>query len=125
MGSAAFLLGMTVFILTWFVTNNLWGFDPQYLVLNLLFSTMSSYAAPLIMLAQNRGAARDQVVVDVDRANNRRDRSEMEHLTGQIIQLRKSLGDLPTRGFVRDEVSATGPELRQLRQLYLERRTRP
>lgn len=112
MGSAQFILGMTMFIVTWLVVNNLYTFDPDFFVLNLLFSTMSSYAAPLIMLAQNRTAARDRTALEDDRAMNRQSRAEMDYLSGQIRQLRLSLEDLPTRRAVREEVTSIGEELR-------------
>ncbi|MDO4785026.1 MAG: DUF1003 domain-containing protein [Propionibacteriaceae bacterium] len=112
MGSAQFLLGMTVFITAWFIVNGLREFDPDFFVLNLLFSTMSSYAAPLILLAQNRAGARDRTAIEHDRAINRQSRNDMDYLSVQIRQLRVSLDDLPTRRAVRDDIGALGDELR-------------
>ncbi|MDO4717328.1 MAG: DUF1003 domain-containing protein [Propionibacteriaceae bacterium] len=111
MGSAQFLLGMTVFITAWFIVNGLREFDPDFFVLNLLFSTMSSYAAPLILLAQNRAGARDRTAIEHDRAINRQARNDMDYLSVQIRQLRVSLDDLPTRRAVREDVGLIGQEL--------------
>lgn len=112
MGSAQFLLGMTVFIIAWFVVNSFYGFDPKYLALNLMFSMMSSYAAPLIMLAQNRAESRDRTQIEADRAMNRQSANDMAYLTLQIKQLSESLGGLPTRAAVREEAKHMGAALR-------------
>lgn len=113
MGSAQFILGMTVFITVWFVANAIREFDPDFFLLNLAFSTMASYAAPLILLAQNRTAARDQVMLDHDRLVNRQARSDMEFLTGQIQHVRTSLAELPRRSDVDEDVAELGRQLRQ------------
>lgn len=113
LGSPQFLVGLTAFIIGWFVLNEWFSFDPKYLVLNLLFSMMSSYAAPLIMLAQNRSEARDRTEIEHDRAVNRQAANDMAYLTLQIKQLRESLEFLPTRAAVREDVKQMGAELRE------------
>lgn len=112
MGSAQFLLGMTVLIALWFTINALHEFDPDFFVLNLIFSTLASYAAPLIMLAQNRTASRDQVTLDHDRMVNRQARADMEFLTSQIQHVRSSLRDLPRRTDIDEDAAELAHQLR-------------
>lgn len=114
MGSAPFLIGMTVFIAVWFIINAIREFDTDFFVLNLIFSTMASYAAPLILLAQNRTAARDRIMIDLDRSTARQSATDMAYLTAQITQLRTSLVDLPDRDDIRDEARELRDDLRTL-----------
>lgn len=116
MGTATFLLYMTVFVIVWIVINlvGLFGFrwDPYpFILLNLFFSTQASYAAPLIMLAQNRQEMRDKLSLDQDREMARQSRADMDFLAREIAAIRMSLGELTTRDFVRGELRG---ELRDL-----------
>ncbi len=80
-------------------------FDPYpFILLNLFFSTQASYAAPLILLAQNRQADRDRVQIEEDRARNERNIADTEYLTREVAAIRISLGDVATRDFLRDEL---------------------
>jgi uncharacterized membrane protein len=65
----------------------------------------ASYAAPLILLAQNRQADRDRIQLNEDRAQNERSIADTEYLTREIAALRISLGEVATRDFVRSELS--------------------
>ena len=91
-------------------------FDPYpFILLNLFFSTQASYAAPLILLAQNRQADRDRVQMEEDRARAERNIADTEYLTREVAAIRIALGDVATRDFVRDE-------LRRLLEEFEERR---
>jgi uncharacterized membrane protein len=116
MGTARFLLYMTLFVVVW-VTINLVGlfglrWDPYpFILLNLFFSTQASYAAPLILLAQNRQEARDRIAIDRDRQQAAQSRADMDFLAREIASLRMSVGDLATRDYLRSELKN---ELRSL-----------
>jgi uncharacterized membrane protein len=118
MGTSRFLLYMTVFVIVW-ISFNLIGiyglsFDPYpFILLNLFFSTQASYAAPLILLAQNRQEDRDRVVAEQDRQMNFRAHSDMEFLSREVASLRAALGDVATRDFVRSELRALIAELQE------------
>lgn len=109
MGTARFILYMTLFVIIW-VTINLVGlfglrWDPYpFILLNLFFSTQASYAAPLILLAQNRQEARDRVALDQDRRQAAQSRADMDFLAREIASLRMSVGDLATRDYLRTEL---------------------
>jgi uncharacterized membrane protein len=108
MGTARFLFYMTVFVIVWVTINviGLWGhWDPYpFILLNLFFSTQASYAAPLILLAQNRQEARDRVVVEQDREANVRAHADMEFLAREVASLRMAVGEVATRDFLRSEL---------------------
>ena len=108
MGTARFLIWMTVFIIAWIVVNNIAPDllnDPfPYIFLTLLLSLQASYAAPLILLAQNRQEARDRVSIEHDREVAEQSRADMDFLAREIAAIRMSLGELATRDFVRGEL---------------------
>ncbi len=116
MGTAKFLVYMTVFVIVW-VTINLVGlfglkWDPYpFILLNLFFSTQASYSAPLILLAQNRQELRDKLSLDEDRRIAAQSRADMDFLAREIAAIRMHLGELATRDFVRGELRS---ELREL-----------
>lgn len=123
LGTARFLVYMTGFIIIWLGWNT-WGpsryqFDPKslnYTLLTLLLSLQASYAAPLILLAQNRQADRDRVSLEEDRARNERSIADTEYLTREVAALRVALGEVATRDFLRSELQ------RLLEELDLDRR---
>ncbi|GAA5229849.1 hypothetical protein GCM10025779_06620 [Arthrobacter cryoconiti] len=109
MGTANFLVYMTIFVLVWIAINvvGLFGlkWDPYpFILLNLFFSTQASYAAPLILLAQNRQDDRDRVQIEQDRSRNERNLADTEYLTREVAALRISLREVATRDFVRSEL---------------------
>ena len=80
-------------------------FDPYpFILLNLAFSTQAAYAAPLILLAQNRQADRDRVSLEEDRAQYARSVADTEYLTREVAALRIAMGDVATRDFLRSEL---------------------
>jgi len=109
MGTARFLAGMTVIIVAWVVWNTLlpatWRFDHYpFIFLTLILSLQASYAAPLILLAQNRQEGRDRVQYDSDRDVQFRTRADMEFLAREMAALRSALGETATRDFLRSEL---------------------
>jgi uncharacterized membrane protein len=109
LGTGQFLVYMTAFITLWLGWNTLapqsWRFDPYtFTFLTLLLSLQASYAAPLILLAQNRQADRDRVNLEQDRAQNSRALADMEFLAREVAALRIALGEVATRDFLRGEL---------------------
>lgn len=117
LGTANFLAYMSVFVLTW-VLWNAFGphdlrFDPfPFIFLTLILSLQASYAAPLILLAQNRQADRDRIQSAEDRSRDERNLAATEYLTREIAALREGLGDAATRDFIRSELRELLEELR-------------
>jgi uncharacterized membrane protein len=110
MGTAKFLIGMTVIIILWVLWNVPFGpprprFDEYpFIFLTLMLSLQASYAAPLILLAQNRTEARDRVALEADREQTAQSRADMDFLAREIAGLRMSVGELATRDFLRGEL---------------------
>jgi uncharacterized membrane protein len=109
MGTARFLVYMTVFIIVWITINviALFGlkWDPYpFILLNLIFSTQASYAAPLILLAQNRQADRDRIQYQEDRKRDERLIADTEYLTRELAALRMAVGEVATRDYLRGEL---------------------
>ena len=106
LGTARFLVYMTVFIIVWVVINvTPIAFDPYtFTFLTLLLSLQASYAAPLILLAQNRQADRDRISLDEDRATSDRLQADVEYLTREVASLRQALGEVATREYLRDQL---------------------
>jgi len=116
LGTARFLVYMSVFVLSWVVWNALapreLRFDDfPFIFLTLILSLQASYAAPLILLAQNRQADRDRIQLNEDRARNERSIADAEYLTREIASLRISLGEVATRDFVRSELADVAKEV--------------
>ncbi|BCJ66202.1 DUF1003 domain-containing protein [Polymorphospora rubra] len=116
MGTAKFLVYMTVVILLWIGWNVLapptLRFDPYtFTFLTLVLSLQASYAAPLILLAQNRQADRDRVAQDEDRRRAAMQKADTEYLSREIASLRIAMGEVATRDFLRSELSRLAEEL--------------
>ena len=109
MGTGKFIAYMTVFVVVWVTLNvvGIYGFRWDvypFVLLNLFFSTQASYAAPLILLAQNRQEVRDKLSLDEDRRLAAQSRADMDFLAREIAAIRMHLGELATRDFVRSEL---------------------
>jgi uncharacterized membrane protein len=116
-GTAKFLILQSIIVMFWIGYNG-WtsyffyvrheGVAPfdryPFILLNLAFSTQAAYAAPLILLAQNRQADRDRVSLEEDRAQFRRQQADMEFLTREVASMRYSLGEMVTRDYLRSEL---------------------
>jgi uncharacterized membrane protein len=107
---------MTVFVISWITWNTLapssLQFDPYpFIFLTLILSLQASYAAPLILLAQNRQADRDRIALNEDRARGDRNIADTEYLTRELASLRIALGEVSTRDFVRSELNDVADEI--------------
>jgi uncharacterized membrane protein len=116
MGTARFLIYMTLVVAVWVGWNYLAPkgarFDDYpFIFLTLMLSLQASYAAPLILLAQNRQELRDRVVTEQDRQANARAHADMEFLAREVASLRMALGEVATRDFLRSELRALLEEL--------------
>jgi uncharacterized membrane protein len=107
-GSWAFIMWMTIAIIIWVGLNLAMtdgAPDPfPFIFLTLLLSLQASYAAPLILLAQNRQADRDRVQFQEDRQRTERLLADSDYLAREIAALRLALGEAATRDFVRTEL---------------------
>ena len=118
MGTPWFLLVLTVFCLAWLAWNTVapeaLRFDSAALgftALTLILSLQASYAAPLILLAQNRQDDRDRVQIEQDRQRAERNLADTEFLAREVVALRIAIKDLPDRDFLRAELRALLIEL--------------
>jgi uncharacterized membrane protein len=95
LGTGRYLVAQTAIVLVWITVNGLVianGWDPYpFILLNLVFSTQAAYAAPLILLAQNRQADRDRDEIERDREVNARSLAETEYLAREIAAVRIAL----------------------------------
>ncbi|CAM3465842.1 DUF1003 domain-containing protein [Isoptericola cucumis] len=111
LGTPRFLVYLTVFCALWLAWNA-WGpeslrFDSAangFTALTLMLSLQASYAAPLILLAQNRQDDRDRVMAEHDRQRGERNLADTEYLAREMAALRIALGEVATRDFVRSEI---------------------
>jgi uncharacterized membrane protein len=111
LGTGRFLVYLTLTVIVWLAWNYFspedLQFDPRatnFTLLTLLLSLQASYAAPLILLAQNRQADRDRISLDEDRTQNARLMAEVEYLTREIASLRQALGEVTTRDYLREQL---------------------
>ena len=109
LGPGRYLGIQTVLVIIWislnvFAVSLRW--DPYpFILLNLAFSTQAAYAAPLILLAQNRQADRDRVQAEEDRARAAQMRADTEYVARELASLRIAVGELATRDFLRSELN--------------------
>ncbi|RSM70369.1 hypothetical protein DMB66_09400 [Actinoplanes sp. ATCC 53533] len=129
MGTAKFIVYMTIVIGAWFAWNTLaprdMRFDPYtFTFLTLILSLQASYAAPLILLAQNRQADRDRLTMEEDRRRAAMQKADTEYLAREIASLRIAVGEVATRDFVRSELARLADELDEAahRRQKLERK---
>ena len=118
MGTATFLIYMTLFVVAWTVWNVLAPDDLRFdefpfIFLTLMLSLQASYAAPLILLAQNRQEARDRVIAEQDRQADSRAHADMEFLAREVASLRMAVGEVATRDFLRSELRSLLGELEE------------
>lgn len=108
MGTPRFLLYMTLFVIVWVAINVVawsWAWDPYpFILLNLFFSTQASYAAPLILLAQNRQAERDRLAMEEDRRRAAMQKADTDFMARELASLRLAIGEVATRDFIRSEL---------------------
>jgi uncharacterized membrane protein len=118
MGTGAFLITMTIIVMIWLTWNTLAPVDAQYdpralnfSLLTLILSLQASYAAPLILLAQNRQDDRDRVKFEQDRQRAERNLADTEYLAREVAALKLALGEVATKDFVKDELREVVREL--------------
>lgn len=114
LGTGKYLLIQTVIVIIWIAFNLIaisLQFDPYpFILLNLAFSTQAAYAAPLILLAQNRQENRDRVSLEEDRRRAAQTKADTEFLARELAALRLAVGEVATRDYLRRELD----ELRTL-----------
>jgi uncharacterized membrane protein len=109
LGTSTFIMQMSVFLIAWFLWNTL---APEHLrfdaypfqFMTLLLSLQASYAAPLILLAQNRQDDRDRVSMEEDRSRANQTKEDTEYLARELAALRMKVGDVATRDYLRGEI---------------------
>ncbi|MFF0010176.1 DUF1003 domain-containing protein [Streptomyces sp. NPDC005374] len=116
LGTGRFIVWMTVVIIVWVLWNIFAPGDLRFdhypfIFLTLMLSLQASYAAPLILLAQNRQDDRDRVNLEQDRKQNERSIADTEYLTREIASLRIGLGEVATRDWIRSELQDLMKEL--------------
>lgn len=114
LGTGRFLMWQTILVIVW-ITLNLFAvrlrWDPYpFILLNLAFSTQAAYAAPLILLAQNRQENRDKVALEDDRRRSEQTKADTEFLARELAAVRLALGEVTTRDYLRRELD----ELREV-----------
>lgn len=110
LGTAKFIAWMTVFIAIWLLWNMAYGpsrprwDEYPFIFLTLILSLQASYAAPLILLAQNRQEARDRVTQEQERDASAQTTADIEFLAREVASLRLGIGEVATRDFIRGEL---------------------
>ncbi len=114
LGTGRYLMWQTIIVIVWIALNLgafAWQWDPYpFILLNLAFSTQAAYAAPLILLAQNRQENRDRVSLEEDRRRAQQTKADTEYLARELAALRLAVGEGVTRDYFRKEID----ELREL-----------
>ncbi len=126
LGTGRFIVWMTIVIIAWVLWNifapvHLRWDEYPFIFLTLMLSLQASYAAPLILLAQNRQDDRDRVNLEQDRKQNERSIADTEYLTREIASLRMGLGEVATRDWIRSEFQDLIKEMDERRLLAPER----
>jgi uncharacterized membrane protein len=109
LGTARFLVLQTIVVIVWVVWNVAAPppvrFDEYpFIFLTLVLSLQASYAAPLILLAQNRQDDRDRVNLEEDRQRAQRTGADIEYLARELAAVRVALGEVATRDYLRSEL---------------------
>ena len=118
LGTGRFIVWMTVVIIAWVLWNIFAPRDVRFdnypfIFLTLMLSLQASYAAPLILLAQNRQDDRDKVNLEQDRKQNERSIADTEYLTREVAALRIGLGEVATRDWIRSELQDLVKEIEE------------
>lgn len=118
LGTARFLVVQTVLVIIWIAVNVLsiaLRWDPYpFILLNLMFSVQAAYAAPLILLAQNRQEDRDSHALENDRAIATRTQENAEYLARELAAVRLALSNTVTTSELRDSLDALSERMEQL-----------
>jgi uncharacterized membrane protein len=119
LGTGRYLVVQSCVVIAWILWNTLMPhglqFDPwqptRFIFLTLILSLQASYAAPLILLAQNRQDDRDRVNLEADRDEARQSKADLEYLARELAAVRMALGEVATRDFLRNELARLADEL--------------
>ncbi|TVT47914.1 DUF1003 domain-containing protein [Amycolatopsis rhizosphaerae] len=115
LGTGKYLFWQTLIVVVWiglnlFAVSMQW--DPYpFILLNLAFSTQAAYAAPLILLAQNRQDDRDRVSLEEDRNRAAQTKADTEYLARELAALRLAIGEVTTRDYLRGEIDRLRDDL--------------
>ncbi|MET9002348.1 DUF1003 domain-containing protein [Amycolatopsis sp. NPDC004169] len=115
LGTGKYLFWQTLIVVVWIVLNITavsLQWDPYpFILLNLAFSTQAAYAAPLILLAQNRQDDRDRVSLEEDRNRAAQTKADTEYLARELAALRLAIGEVATRDYLRSELDRLREDL--------------
>lgn len=115
LGTGRYLFWQTLIVVVWIALNLTavsLRWDPYpFILLNLAFSTQAAYAAPLILLAQNRQDDRDRVSLEEDRARAAQTKADTEFLARELAALRLAVGEVATRDYLRSELDKLREDL--------------
>src|SRR6478672_9322306 len=119
LGTGRYLAMQTILVIIWIALNLFalkWQWDPYpFILLNLAFSTQAAYAAPLILLAQNRQENRDRVSLEEDRRRAEQTKADTEYLARELAAVRLAVGEVATRDYLRRELVEVIELLNELR----------
>jgi uncharacterized membrane protein len=121
LGTGRYLVFQTGVVLGWLIWNSIFGrgsagFDPYpFILLTLALSLQASYAAPLILLAQNRQEERDRATTEADRRANARAQASTEYLARELAAIRLKVGEIPSRDYLDDQLEQLQKEIESLR----------
>jgi uncharacterized membrane protein len=122
LGTGRYLAWQTILVVVWITINVAavrFRWDPYpFILLNLAFSTQAAYAAPLILLAQNRQENRDKVTLEEDRRRALQTKADTEYLARELAAMRLAIGEVATRDYLRRGFD-------ELRELIEESRSAP
>ena len=120
LGTGRYLAIQTIVVIVWIALNFgafAWQWDPYpVILLNLAFSTQAAYAAPLILLAQNRQENRDRVSLEEDRRRAEQTKADTEFLARELAALRLAVGEVATRDYLRRELDEVRDMLEKLHE---------
>ncbi|MFD4196089.1 MULTISPECIES: DUF1003 domain-containing protein [Amycolatopsis] len=115
LGTGKYLFWQTLIVIVWIIVNlsaAALRWDPYpFILLNLAFSTQAAYAAPLILLAQNRQDDRDRVSLEEDRHRAAQTKADTEYLARELAALRLAVGEVATRDYLRGELDKLREDL--------------
>lgn len=117
LGTGTFLFWQTLIVIAWITINLVavnYQWDPYpFILLNLAFSTQAAYAAPLILLAQNRQDDRDRISLEEDRTRAAQTKADTEYIARELAALRVAIGEVATRDYLRGELERLREDLDQ------------
>jgi uncharacterized membrane protein len=118
MGTGTFLFWQTLIVIIWISLNFFavsFQWDPYpFILLNLAFSTQAAYAAPLILLAQNRQDDRDRITLDEDRNRAAQTKADTEFIARELAALRVAIGEVATRDYLRGELDRLRTDVEEI-----------